>query len=206
MFDRTTWIAIALSVAGLVGWQYYYSKTYAPYIAQQAALHKEAKQKEAVAKPSPSPSATPQSLAKSALLPATAGSTPSIPDLSPKRETLDTSRAEYLFANNTGGIEAVTLFLHLGANEQSLFLNKESGMPIGALCDGNGTPIGGFAMNADKNQGATSFSRDPRGIPDRPRPFFQKQRCHSPCPPRLLRCGGWRGPRPHSGSSHLHLL
>ena len=158
MFDRTTWIAIALSVAGLVGWQYYYSKTYAPYIAQQAALQKEAKQKEAVAKPSPSPSATPQSLAKSALLPATAGSTPSIPDLSPKRETLDTSRAEYLFANNTGGIEAVTLFLHLGANEQSLFLNKESGMPIGALCDGNGTPIGGFAMNADKNQGATSFS------------------------------------------------
>ena len=40
MFDRTTWIAIALSVAGLVGWQYYYSKTYPPYNAQQAALHK----------------------------------------------------------------------------------------------------------------------------------------------------------------------
>jgi 5'-3' exonuclease len=38
MFDRTTWIAIALSVAGLVGWQWYYSKTYAPYLAQQAQI------------------------------------------------------------------------------------------------------------------------------------------------------------------------
>ena len=158
MFDRTTWIALALSVAGLVGWQYYYSKTYAPYIALQAALQKEAKQKQAAAKPSPSPAATPQILAKSALLHSTAGSTPSIPDLSPKRETLDTSRAEYLFTNNTGGIEAVTLFLHLGANEQSLFLNKDSGMPIGSLCDGNGTPLVGFVMNADKSRGVTSFS------------------------------------------------
>ena len=163
MFDRTTWIAIALSVAGLVGWQYYYSKTYAPYLAQQAALQKEAKQKPAPT-PSPSPVATPRILAGSALLPhavtstATPGTTASIPDISPRRESIDTSRAEYLFANNTGGIEAVTLFLHLGANEQSLFLNRDSGMPIGALCDGSGTPIGGFAMTADKSRSMTSFT------------------------------------------------
>lgn len=167
MFDRTTWIAIALSVAGLVGWQYYYNKTYAPYLAQQAALHKQAKEAEAAkAAPSstPAPVAKPTVLPPSALIPASAskaptpGATPSIPEFSAKRETIDTSRAEYLFAANTGGIETVTLFLHLGANEQSLFLNKDSGMPIGALCDGNGNPVGGFAMTADKARGTTSFS------------------------------------------------
>ena len=167
MFDRTTWIAIALSVAGLVGWQYYYSKTYAPYIAQQAALQKEAKAKSAAATPTP----TPVPAAKTTVLPPTAllqssgaastasvGPTPAIPEISAKRETIDTSRAEYLFAANTGGIEAVTLFLHLGAHDQSLFLNKDSGMPIGALCDANGNAIGGFTMNANKNYGISSFS------------------------------------------------
>ena len=169
MFDRTTWIAIALSVAGLVGWQYYYNKTYGPYLAQQAALHKQAKETEAA---KATPSATPVPVAKTTVLPPSAlipsstahapapvaAATPSIPEFSTKRATIDTSRAEYLFAANTGGIETVTLFLHLGANEQSLFLNKDSGMPIGALCDGNGNPIGGFAMSADKGKGTTSFS------------------------------------------------
>ena len=166
MFDRTTWIAITLSIAGLIGWQYYYNKTYAPYISQQTALQKEAKQKAAATstKPSTTPAATPQILPKSALLPAAAtstamqGTTPSIPEISPRRESIDTSRAEYLFANNTGGIEAITLFLHLGANEQSLSLNKDSGIPIGALCDAGGAPIGGFAMTADKNRSMTSFT------------------------------------------------
>jgi len=167
MFDRTTWIAIALSVAGLVGWQYYYSKTYAPYIAQQAALQKEAKAQSAASIPSPTPvtGAKTTVLPPTALLPspgatptAPAGSVPAIPEISAKRETIDTSRAEYLFAANTGGIESVTLFLHLGADEQSLFLNKDSGMPIGALCDASGNPVGGFVMSSDRNRGTAGFS------------------------------------------------
>lgn len=165
MFDRTTWIAIALSVAGLVGWQFYYTKTYAPYIAQQAEIQRVAKLKTDASSPlskekhlpSPTPVPLVKALPAAAALPATGASTPTIPELSAKRETLDTSRAEYLFANNTGGIECVTLFLHLGANEQSLFLNKDSGLPIGALCDASGAAIGGFSMEADKKQGATKF-------------------------------------------------
>jgi YidC/Oxa1 family membrane protein insertase len=157
MFDRTTWIAIAISVAGLVGWQYYYSKAYAPYLAQQAALQREAKLKSEAAKSS-TPAPTPVgAIAPTSVTLSVAGATPVIPEFSQKRETLDTSRAEYLFAANTGGIEAVTLFLHLGANEQSLFLNKGSGMPIGALCDANGTPIGGFSMVADKKKEFAQF-------------------------------------------------
>ena len=170
MFDRTTWIAIALSVAGLVGWQFYYTKTYAPYNAQQAEIQKTAKLKADLASsasssakekhltsPIPTPLPLVQALPAASALPASGGSTPTIPELSAKRETLDTSRAAYLFANNTGGIECVTLFLHLGANEQSLFLNKDSGLPIGALCDSNGAAIGGFVMEANKKQGTTKF-------------------------------------------------
>ena len=60
MFDRTTWIAIALSVAGLVGWQYYYSKTYAPYIAHQAEMQREQRlAKLNTQSPKPLPSPTP---------------------------------------------------------------------------------------------------------------------------------------------------
>jgi YidC/Oxa1 family membrane protein insertase len=169
MFDRTTWIAIALSIAGLVGWQYYYSKTYAPYLAQQAALQRDAKLKAEVSKNKPaSPSTSETTHPTTATTPVTAalpGATPLIPEFSSKRETLDTSRAEYLFAADTGGIEAITLFLHLGANEHSLFLNKDSGLPIGALCDANGTPIGGFAMTADKSNEITHFTlSSPSGI------------------------------------------
>ena len=129
MFDRTTWIAIALSVAGLVGWQYYYSKTYAPYIARQAEEQRIAKQKVEISKSSTStkPATSPADVPVPA--PATAA-TPTIPSLSTKRETLDTSRAEYLFAGNTGGIEAVTLFLHLGVNQQSLLLKNDQALPI----------------------------------------------------------------------------
>jgi len=169
MFDRTTWIAIALSIAGLVGWQYYYSKTYAPYLAQQAALQRDAKLKAEISKNKPaSPSTSENTHPTTAVTPVTTalpGATPLIPEFSSKRETLDTSRAEYLFAADTGGIEAVTLFLHLGANEHSLFLNKDSGLPIGALCDANGTPIGGFAMTADKTNEITRFTlSSPSGI------------------------------------------
>jgi YidC/Oxa1 family membrane protein insertase len=160
MFDRTTWIAIAISIAGLVGWQYYYSKTYAPYLARQAALQREARLKSEASKSTPasSPESPQQSSAPTAVSTALPGATPMIPELSAKRETLDTSRAEYLFAANTGGIEAVTLFLHLGANEHSLFLNKDSGLPIGALCDANGTPVGGFTMETDKGKEITRFT------------------------------------------------
>ncbi len=154
MFDRTTWIAIIVSIAGLVGWQYYYNKTYGPYLAQQAAMKRQQEQKkQAASTPSPSPAAVAS---------ATPVSSPSVagPSFSSRKATVDTSRAEYLFANDTGGIESVTLFLHLGANEQSLFLNKDSGMPIGTLCDASGTPVTGFTMEEGQHSRFTRTSPD----------------------------------------------
>jgi YidC/Oxa1 family membrane protein insertase len=162
MFDRTTWIALALSLAGLIGWQYYYQKTYGPYLARQAALQKAAPSPRPVAgSPVSSPSGTPTPVAAASSL----ADTPSVPELSSRRETLDTSRAEYLFASDIGGIERITLFLHLGANDHSLFLNKDSGMPIGALCDASGTPLRGFSMEAEKKNGTDRFHLDtPAGL------------------------------------------
>lgn len=162
MFDRTTWIAIALSIAGLVGWQYYYNKTYAPYLAQQAALRKQEKQDQKTTRGTPSPESTPARKAPAA---AVSSSTVPVPSLSARRATVDTSRAEYLFTGDTGGIESVTLFLHLGAHEQSLFLNRDSGMPIGALCDASGTPLTGFVMEEGKTYGISRFTRtSPEGL------------------------------------------
>jgi YidC/Oxa1 family membrane protein insertase len=158
MFDRTTWIAIIVSIAGLVGWQYYYNKTYGPYLAQQAALRKQEKQEQPK-----TTSGTPASAKSSPVPPAAPTqpfSAPCAPSLSARKATLDTSRAEYLFANDTGGIESVTLFLHLGANEQSLFLNRDSGMPIGTLCDASGAPLTGFTMEEGQH------SRFTRTLPD----------------------------------------
>jgi len=178
MFDRTTWIALAISVAGLVGWEFYYQKTYGPYLKQQQELAQKAAVAKAEHDKSASqaknlPSSTPAPAPLSSVLPYGSGSlgsnplssttqvmpsSSSVPELSVARASIDTPRGEYLFANNTGGIESVTLFLHLGANEHSLFLNKDSGMPIGALCDANGIAIGGFTMNADKKKAVTHFS------------------------------------------------
>lgn len=174
MFDRTTWIALALSIVGLVGWQWYYQKTYAPYLAQQKAVQDAARLKAENAKGHPDGtnaalvSATPLpviSLDQVTKITNAAAVFPEIPELSARRETLDTSRAEYLFANNTGGIEGVTLFLHLGANLHSLYLNKGSGMPIGAICDSNGIPVGGFTMKADKAKQNAQFTLSaPNGL------------------------------------------
>jgi YidC/Oxa1 family membrane protein insertase len=159
MFDRTTWIAIIVSIAGLVGWQYYYNKTYGPYLAQQAALkHHQDQQKQVAASPSPASLGTPTSVT-----PKTNSS--SVPTLSARKATKDTGRAEYLFTSDIGGIDEVTLFLHLGAHEQSLFLNRDSGIPIGALCDANGAPLTGFAPDDLKPYGITGFTRNsPDGL------------------------------------------
>jgi hypothetical protein len=87
-----------------------------------------------------------------------------VPELSAKRETLDTSRAEYLFANNTGGIESITLFLHLGANEQSLFLDKDWVFPSARFATA-WHPLEGFAMKRGQGEGLLQLPPiDPDGL------------------------------------------
>ena len=112
MFDRTTWIAVSLSIAGLIGWQYYNNTHTLPAIKTERAAEQAA-------------STTPVKAAPQ-VTPITPVPTAPIPQLTARRETLDTSKAEYLFENNIGGIESITLFLHLGEQDHSLQLNTLS--------------------------------------------------------------------------------
>lgn len=145
MFDRTTWIAVSLSIAGLIGWQYYYTTHTVPAIKAERTAEQ--------ALP-PTPTTAPAEVASTPTEPLP---TAPIPELTARRETLDTAKAEYLFANDAGGIESVTLFLHLGAQDHSLLLNDLSPAPIGALFEAPGKMLQGFSMSADKNTGKSSF-------------------------------------------------
>ena len=152
MFDRTTWIALTLSIAGLVGWQYYYSKNALPAMAAQRAAQQA---QEATPAASPLPAAS---------IPTPLAAPDTAPQLQARRETFDTAKAEYLFSDDTGGIEAVTLFIHLGEQAQSLQLNNLSPTPIGALQERSGM-LHGFSMTADKAAGKISFERtEPQGV------------------------------------------
>ncbi len=148
MFDRTTWIAVSLSIAGLIGWQWYYTSHTLPAIKAERA----AEQVSAAKASEPAFTVVPMALPTP-----TPVRTPSIPQLEARRETLDTAKAEYLFANNVGGIESVTLFLHLGEQDHSLQLNNLSPAPIGALLEAPGKIVEGFSMSADQKTGKSFF-------------------------------------------------
>lgn len=153
MFDRTTWIAIALSIAGLVGWQWYYNKNYAPLLAAQRA----AEQARTLQQTTTTGQTSQPTTGTTPLLPVLPEA--SIPQLQARRETIDTPKAEYLFSNNVGGIESITLFIHLGEQSHSLLLNNLSPIPIGALQENPATPLQGFSMLANKDAGKISFQR-----------------------------------------------
>ena len=151
MFDRTTWIAVSLSIAGLIGWQYYTNTHMLPAIKSERAAEQTASTTPVKATPEATPIAT--------------VAAPSIPELTERRETLDTAKAEYLFENNIGGIESITLFLHLGEQDHSLQLNALSPTPIGALLEAPGKVVQGFSMTADKTAGKSFFERrDANGL------------------------------------------
>ena len=151
MFDRTTWIAVSLSIAGLIGWQYYNNTHTLPAIKTERAAEQAA-------------STTPVKAAPQ-VTPITPVPTAPIPQLTARRETLDTAKAEYLFENNIGGIESITLFLHLGEQDHSLQLNTLSPTPIGTLLEAPGKVVEGFSMTADKKAGKSSFElREPNGL------------------------------------------
>lgn len=152
MFDRTTWIAIALSIAGLIGWQWYYTNNCLP--AMEAQRKAQSSQEIPL-----------ETKAQESTTLAVAPTTTPVPQLQARRETFDTAKAEYLFSDNSGGIEAITLFIHLGEQAHSLQLNNLSPTPIGALQEKTGNPLNGFAMTGDKTSGKISFQRtEPSGL------------------------------------------
>ena len=139
--DRKAWIAIVLSILGLAAWQWYYVKTYSrkvPVASQQAA---------ATPAPSVAPMATPTPAPEPSRLVA-------------RNQSLFSPSAEYVFSNDKGGIERAILLLHLGVNEQAVYLNGSRTMPIGAVGEIPAEAWGGFTMQTDTSKGEAVFTRE----------------------------------------------
>ena len=137
--DRTSWIAIIISVIGLFAWQWYVSEHLAPPQAPTAQA----------------PAATP------ALAPTpapTASATPSPSAMTAVKESLKSEGAEFVFNNDTGGIEQVVLGMHMGENKEHVSLNRSRLLPIGAIGFEPGEALGGFSMSTDRAKGAAVFN------------------------------------------------
>jgi len=160
--DRKTWFFVGLSIVGIILWQWYYTVTYGPYLEQQ---RKESEQAAAVA------AAQPSSQADAAASPTAPDSVVSV-DATPtprptpratiqaRRESISAAdQADFLFNNDTGGIETAMLLMHLGENREAVGLNRDRQMPIGALAYEAGKALGGFEMQTDKASGRVIFTK-----------------------------------------------
>jgi YidC/Oxa1 family membrane protein insertase len=153
--DRKTWLAVGLSIAALILWQWYYSATYGAYDEQQRALAKQRAAAAALA----SPTATPAAAATPVATPVA----PSRPVMAARGESLSSegkkAQAEFFFNNDTGGIEKVVLNDHRNENAGYVSLNGNREMPIGALEATPGTAMGGFEMTAERVKGVVTFTK-----------------------------------------------
>ncbi|CAN5603064.1 membrane protein insertase YidC [soil metagenome] len=151
--DRKAWIAITLSVIGLVAFEWYNIKT---ITAQQAAQPPAAATPAGTASPVPLASATPAPEAQP---------TPAVPAMIASTGTLSSADAEYVFSNDKGGIESVILKKHKGENGQGVVLNSAKAMPIGTIGQIPGEALGGFSLAIDETKGEAVFTRnDPNGL------------------------------------------
>jgi YidC/Oxa1 family membrane protein insertase len=140
--DRKAWIAVTLSILGLLAWQWYYVKTYSP--------KPPVPESEAAGAPTPTPAPIPV---------AAPSPVPEEPVFAARNQSLYSKNAEYVFSNDKGGIERAILLLHLGENKQAVFLNGNRAMPIGAVGENPGEAWGGFTMQTDPAKGEVTFSR-----------------------------------------------
>lgn len=137
--DRTSWIAIIISVLGLFAWQWYVSEHFAPPQAPTAQAP--------TATPPPVPLPEPTTVA-----------TPSPAVMTARAESLEREGAEFVFNNDTGGIEQVVLGMHMGENKENVSLNRSRTLPIGAIGFEPGEVLGGFAMSTDRAKGVAVFT------------------------------------------------
>ena len=136
--DRTSWIAIILSILGLFAWQWYVAENLTP--------------------PQEPPAATPQPTPAAAAPMETAPAPePRSATMAARAESLESKGAEFLFNNDTGGIEQVVLRLHMGENKENVSLNRSRLLPIGAIGFEPGVALGGFGMRTDRARGEAIF-------------------------------------------------
>jgi len=145
--DWKTWVAVGLSIVGLVVWQMYYAEQIAQQAQYEELLHE------------PDPSPTPTALFAPTPTP-TPEPEPTAPTMMARSESLSAGDAQYIFNNDTGGIEEVLLLLHVAENQEAVFLNRDRLMPIGAIGNVPGEALGGFEMEVDRTRGRVLFTKE----------------------------------------------
>lgn len=170
--DRKTWIAVGLSILGIVLWQWYYNVTYGPYLKQQEAERIRQRTEQAAAAASATPAdpavaaATPGSVQPSTAGAAVAAPTPTLPTFTSQEELISAGKgADFKFNNDTGGIDEAILLLHIGEDREAVAINRNLPVTIGALGFEPGQPLGGFEMRVDRVRDQIVFTNtQPDGL------------------------------------------
>ena len=79
--------------------------------------------------------------------------------MSARAESLSTNSTEFVFKNDAGGIEKVILQMHLAENQESVAVNRNPSMPIGAVGFTPGEVLGGFEMTPAPTKDEVFFKR-----------------------------------------------
>lgn len=153
--DWKTWAAVALSIIGLFLWQFFYASKQTP--PAPAAEVVEAAPRETSAGAAETARASEAS--ETPGVTSQPAPTPVAPSMTARSEAITARDAEYIFNNDTGGIEEVRLLQHLGENKEVIYLNRDRKMPIGAIGLEPGEPAGGFTMDVDRRNGKVVFSK-----------------------------------------------
>ena len=166
--DRTAWIAVALSVVGLVLWELYLVKQTPPRRAPGTAAPQQI---------SPIPTAagsasTPPVVAAPAIPSKATETAPSFPE---KIETLRNSDVELRLTNRGGGIKEAVLLKQVGEKGQRVVLNSAECAPIGAIIEQPLVPaLPEFTASPQSNSGVQFERTTSEQIKIRKKFFFEK--------------------------------
>ncbi len=166
--DRTAWIAVALSVVGLVLWELYLVKQAPPRRAPGTAAPQQIP---------PIPTAagsvsTPPVVAAPAIPSKATETAPSFPE---KIETLRNSDVELRLTNRGGGIKEAVLLKQVGEKGQRVVLNSAECAPIGAIIEQPLAPALPEFTASPQSNSAVQFERTTsEQIKIRKKFFFEK--------------------------------
>ncbi|ALJ56600.1 Membrane protein insertase YidC [Candidatus Xiphinematobacter sp. Idaho Grape] len=138
--DRKSWIGLILSITGLIAWEWFYLKNFAP--GQDYSKS-----------PSQATSAPSFSVPSSPRLP------PSPLPIISETAMLRNSTADYWFTGFFGGISKIVVQKHLGDDRTPILLSSDSRLPIGALWVTPTTLMEGFAMTTDRATHSVTFTK-----------------------------------------------
>ena len=164
--DRTAWIAVALCVIGLLGWEWWIQKQTPPRPALTAS-------------PTVSPAFAATSATAAPFASPVASATPPVaeptPSFAEKFETLRNDDAELRLTNRGGGISDVVVLKQIAEGNKRVTINSPQRTPIGAMIDQPDAPLlPEFSLSRDPD-GAVRFERTtPEKITIRKKFFFVK--------------------------------